>query len=495
MTKALQRLVVLRVGRHPGGVDLGFLGGLGHVGDHPVGLDGPGPDERLVEQVLGVAVRLLLAPVAGVALRPSGHRGPPGARDLGQDVDTGPGVRPPFGVMGGQRQLGRGPARHRRAVVAVEAVDGAVHHVGAAADLVQRDQAVVPVEDRVLDALGHDRPAELLETGCELFLPGAGILQAQQGPEEVEQLGVDVAAAHLGLAHRTVDHLAVEFPHRMPGPHIGAVDREGGQHLAQPVAQLPPGVVPVPAVALGDRRQQVGQPVDLGGQLLAHDLELGLADEVGVLRRHTGELPVQRRELGQVVAGDEEPVDPVQELVARGAGDRPVLGKLLVRGQDLLDDHPDGAGGLVQPLQVARGVEQPVHVVDAQPVDQAADDQGDDHAVGVLEDLLVLDPQADEGLDVEEPAVVELLARRPPQRQPVILALQQGVEDVVVGVDRVHLGVDGGRHRRLGGDQMGQAVLEQPAAPVAFGGHVGLDDEGVGKAPESRRDAPPDRPS
>src|SRR3546814_16596177 len=39
--------------------------------------------------------------------------------------------------------------------------------VGRPADLVQRDEAAVAVEEGVLDGLGHDRPAGLLKTGDE----------------------------------------------------------------------------------------------------------------------------------------------------------------------------------------------------------------------------------------------------------------------------------------------------------------------------------------
>ena len=63
--------------------------------------------------------------------------------------------------------------------------------------------------------------------------------------------------------------------------------------------------------------------------------------------------------------------------------------------------------------------------------------------MGVLEDALVLDPQADQGVDVEEAAIVELLARRPPVGQAVVLPFQQRVELGGRGVDLLDLLVDG----------------------------------------------------
>ena len=62
---------------------------------------------------------------------------------------------------------------------------------------------------------------------------------------------------------------------RVAGADVGAVHREGGDHLAQRVPQLAAGVVAVAAVTLADVGQQAGQALHLGGQLLAHDLELG----------------------------------------------------------------------------------------------------------------------------------------------------------------------------------------------------------------------------
>ena len=64
-------------------------------------------------------------------------------------------------------------------------------------------------------------------------------------------------------------------------------------------------------------------------------------------------------------------------------------------------------------------------MVDAQPVDLALGDERDEQGVALREDLGVLDPDRDERVDVEEPAVVQLLVADPPVRQPVVLGVQQ----------------------------------------------------------------------
>ncbi len=108
----------------------------------------------------------------------------------------------------------------------------------------------------------------------------------------------------------------------------------------------------------------------------------------------------------------------------------------------------------------------------------------------VGEDLSRLHPQPHQGRDVEEAPVVELVARHPPVRQPVVLLIEQRIEGVGIGVECLQ----GGRLRRqrldrLGGQRQhmvevheGEPVvsipfdaqlssLEHPAVVVAEDGH------------------------
>ncbi len=149
-------------------------------------------------------------------------------------------------------------------------------------------------------------------------------------------------------------------------------------------------------------------------------------------------------ELGQrFLAGrvDEEPTDHVQEVVPGGTGDRPGRGESLVALEDLLDDDVGAVRLLVQPAQVPDRVAQAVDVVDPEALQPQPLDQVEDGLVGRGEDPPALDAQADEGGDVEEAPVVELLAGRPPEGQAVVLALEEGVEGVGVVV--------GGSHRSV----------------------------------------------
>src|SRR2546425_836316 len=76
---------------------------------------------------------------------------------------------------------------------------------GIAADLVQRDEAVVHIERGVLHALGHYRRRHLLELADEaallspfLLTERRRVLQEQNIADEIEQSGVDGRVAPPG---------------------------------------------------------------------------------------------------------------------------------------------------------------------------------------------------------------------------------------------------------------------------------------------------------
>ncbi len=85
-----------------------------------------------------------------------------------------------------------------------------------------------------------------------------------------------------------------------------------------------------------------------------------------------------------------------------------------------------------------------------------------DRDVGGVEHRAVLDAHADQVVDVEEAAVAEV-PRRPPEREPVVLRLEELVHPVGVGGHRSELGVDVLGHLRL--DRAGRrAARRAPAA-------------------------------
>ncbi len=211
----------------------------------------------------------------------------------------------------------------------------------------------------------------------------------------------------------------------------------------------------------------MGEAVEVGGQHVAqHEVLLVVLhlDDVGGL---TGEGAVGLGEGRLTRRVHEQPAEAVEEVVAGGAVDRPRGGKLLAGLEDLLDHQPGAGGGVVQPPEVALGITKAVGVVDAQPVDHALRHPVEHQGVGVGEDLFVFHPQRRQRGDVEEAAVVELAPGGPPVGQAVVLAVQEGIEEVGVGVDAVHGGIDGGGDLRPLVAHPGQRPLEHLLVAVA----------------------------
>ena len=227
------------------------------------------------------------------------------------------------------------------------------------------------------------------------------------------------------------------------GLHIGAVDREAGNDLAQHLVQLVARVVAVPPVAFADLDEQSGEPVDIAAQQLVQRLMLLRPHQRGVIDGLAGELGI---ELGEwLLAGgiDEQAADAIQEVVASGAGHRPGIAKALARFEDFLDHDPGLRGRPMQPLAIGLRVAQAIRVVNAHPVEHALSEPSQDQRVRVGEDLFVLHAQGDQGVNVEEPPIAEIASCGAPERQAIVLALEQRVQGIGIGVE---LGRP--RHRR-----------------------------------------------
>jgi hypothetical protein len=117
---------------------------------------------------------------------------------------------------------------------------------------------------------------------------------------------------------------------------------------------------------------------------------------------------------------DEDPADLGERVVTGGAGHRPVR-QLLAGLEDLLDGQPGVRRGRPQPFQITARVPQAVRVVHPDALDRALVVPAKDLPVCRLEDLGVLDPQAGQVDDGEEPAVVQLGVATGPVDQLVVL--------------------------------------------------------------------------
>jgi hypothetical protein len=455
-------------------VHLGLADGLPEERDHALGVDRPRADEGLVEEVLDVPVGQVVAAVRRVRLRPTADGVLPGPRDLGQEVDARAHVGAALGVVRRQREQRRGPTLGHRGAVAVEALRRAAERAWVAADLVQGDQAVVAIEGGVLGPLGHHGRGELLHAQREVGLERVGMLEQQQCAHEAEQLGVDLRPARADPLHGLRHARAVDGARRPSRVDVRAVHGERGDHLAHDVRELALIVVALAPVLLARRGQGARHALGLRRQLVLQDVQLRVVQDVVVRDVPADEARVAGGERRLVGAVHEEAVHAVQELVAGRAVDGPRLDELLVRREDLLHDRPDAAGRGAEAAEVRLRLAEAVDVVQPEPVDRAAADQLEDQAVGLLEDACVLHAEADERLDVEEAAVVQLLARGPPERQAVVLAAEERVERVGVRVERGDRAVERRLDARVGREAL-EALAEHLLLPMPLchGARVG----------------------
>ncbi len=198
-------------------------------------------------------------------------------------------------------------------------------------------------------------------------------------------------------------------------------------------------VVSVSPVPPGDEPGERHEPGHVGPKTIGEDLPLAGADDL----RPAFSRPAKRRlrlaEGIEAVRADHPPGDAPEEVVAGRAGAGPGLGQLLPRLQDLLHDDPRGRGPLPQRCQVRPRLAQTIDVIEPKPGDMALVDQTEHQPVGVLEELRVLHAQPHQGVDIEEPPVVELLAAGLPVAKPIVLSFDERVEAVEVPVQELEL--------------------------------------------------------
>ena len=137
-------------------------------------------------------------------------------------------------------------------------------------------------------------------------------------------------------------------------------------------------------------------------------------------------------------------------------------------------------------------------MVDPESVEHPGGDELEHQGVALVEHLGLLDAQADQGLDVEEPPVVEVLAGRPPVGQAVVLAPQEHVEAVGVGAQLAQDGVERGGSHDVPLAQDGEVRAQRRPRPVTLAdrGRVSGDGGGQGGRPvgqfaEGRRPGSP----
>ena len=140
--------------------------------------------------------------------------------DLAQDVEPRPDVGGALGVVGRDREQAARPRAARRALAAWKLGGGlGERRVGAATDLVAREERRVGVEGGVLDSFGRRRPAELLKALDEPE-PALGRARARTSTPSSAPSSISSAAALL-LPRALASAIAPSSRRRSSGPGTG----------------------------------------------------------------------------------------------------------------------------------------------------------------------------------------------------------------------------------------------------------------------------------
>ena len=225
-----------------------------------------------------------------------------------------------------------------------------------------------------------------------------------------------------GAIERLLQHPDVA---RAPGrPGIGAVDWKGHQEAPQSIGRHR-------LIETADRACPTRQDGELAREQLGQNLPLGSPDDRAEILRRSDEALGNRGQRIEARTSDEHAQDLVHELVAGGAGHRPILRQALLTDQDLL--HPDvewcriGSDlrqPALQPVEIGFGIGEAVDMIDAQALDHAATGQAEDQCMAGFEYLRIVHAQAGELINVEEAAVIPAYGTFAPVDRAIRLLVQ-----------------------------------------------------------------------
>src|SRR5688500_607219 len=179
--------------------------------------------------------------------------------------------------------------------------------IGIAADIVQRQQAVVHVERGILEAFGHQRPGELLEAHYEmhplifLFFGMMVVELEQEKSSDKIEFEQQSRIRRFGALDGHAEPLPV-FRAALLGAYITSIHRKKGQHLDKRSFETVKGHIGGVAVPARDAFQKKCEALDISSHVLADDQAFFLDHEHARQCFDAGEAAVELAELSLVLA-------------------------------------------------------------------------------------------------------------------------------------------------------------------------------------------------
>ncbi len=247
--------------------------------------------------------------------------------------------------------------------------------------------------------------------------------------------------------------------------HIGAVYRKRRDNLFERREHGLEGKIAGPPIAHRQTVEAAGEHVHLACQIDLHDPLLRCVQHLVKIFALSGQPAIKPGHCSLGVGIDKQRQYLVGKVVAGAAVDRPIRQPLVAREDLLNKDVERLAASLAQRRAIGGGVEQPVDMVDTQPVDLSMIDHVEHQPVGCIEQLGQFDAQPGQIVDVEKPAVVDLLGGNAPVGDPISLLLQQPMQ--TAKARRPSRGPGEGLHRRR--DRVGKCRVLRGHTAFQFG--------------------------
>src|SRR5271166_3806690 len=247
--------------------------------------------------------------------------------------------------MRGGRQHRIRPVGQTFLICTMKFLDACAEAAWISSHLIQRDETVVPVERRVLQALCHYSRCHLLKlhrkAQYSLLVPSriaAGYVDQKHPPDKIEYAQVGGVTSLLANGHGLY-HIAPILFGYLAAVYVGAVDRETGNNLGECTSQAVESEITSVAIRERDSAEQVSQHRQFAGQANFQDQLFAVIDEVAELRSETGKRAVHTLHRPSSGLVDEQSIHQICEFVPGSAIERPLLPKTFVSSENLLGNE------------------------------------------------------------------------------------------------------------------------------------------------------------